>query len=100
MPKTYFKHTVEERSFLHLTHLGLFSHIFFILILVSFICEKNDLIWGGETSVKNIEMSELEKLFKKYIKYIYDKIGDKNVEKQVSKKMSSYIKKKKRGCFS
>ena len=64
------------------------------------ICEKNDLIWGGETSVKNIEMSELEKLFKKYIKYIYDKVGDKNVDKQISKKMSGYKKKKKRGCFS
>ena len=63
------------------------------------ICEKNNLIWGGETSVKNIELSELEELFQKYVKYIYDKIGEKNVEKQVAKKMGSYQKKKKSGCF-
>ena len=63
------------------------------------ICEKNSLVWGGETSVKTINMQELEELFQKYVKYIYDKIGEKNVEKQVAKKMGSYQKKKKSGCF-
>ena len=64
------------------------------------ICEKNNLVWGGETSVKTIDISELEELFKKYVKYIYDKVGEKNVEKQISKKMGTYKKKKPNPCFS
>ena len=64
------------------------------------ICEKKNLIWGGETSVKNIQMSELEELFQKYVKYIYDKIGAKTVVKQISKKMGTYQKKRRSNiCF-
>ena len=63
------------------------------------ICEKNSLVWGGETSVKTINMQELEELFQKYVKFIYNKVGAKNVEKQISKKMGSYKKKKSKGCF-
>ena len=62
-------------------------------------CEEYCLIWGGETSVKNIQMQELENLFKNCVKYIYDKVGEKKIIKQVSKKMDSYKKKKKSFCF-
>ena len=57
--------------------------------------EKKSLVWGGETSVKNIELTELKDLFKDYVKKIYDKVGEKIVTKQVTKKMDSYKKKRK-----
>ena len=64
------------------------------------ICEKYNLLWGGETSVKNIELSDLENLFKNYIKLVYNKVGDKSKIKQNTKKMSSYKnKKKKKFCL-
>ena len=63
------------------------------------ICEEKSLIWGGETSVKDIQFHELENLFKDYVKHIYDKVGDKKVVKQVSKKMDGYKKKKKNCCI-
>ena len=58
-------------------------------------CEEKSLVWGGETSVKNIELTELKDLFKDYVKKIYDKVGEKIVTKQVTKKMDSYKKKRK-----
>lgn len=63
------------------------------------ICEEKTLIWGGETSVKNIQFQELENLFRDYVKHIYDKVGEKKVVKQVTKKMDSYKKKKKLFCI-
>ena len=63
-------------------------------------CEEKSLVWGGETSVKNIELTELKDLFKDYVKKIYDKVGEKIVTKQVTKKMDSYKKKgRKIFCF-
>ena len=63
-------------------------------------CEEKSLVWGGETSVKNIELTELKDLFKDYVRKIYDKVGEKIVTKQVIKKMDSYKKKSKRiFCF-
>jgi small GTP-binding protein len=59
-------------------------------------CNEKSLIWGGETSVKNIEMKDLENLFKNYVKMIYDKVGEKIVKQQVTKKMDGYKKKKKK----
>ena len=35
------------------------------------VCEKFNLIWGGEISVKNIEYEEIRKLFETYVKQIY-----------------------------
>ena len=64
------------------------------------ICKDKSLIWGGETSVKNIKMPELENLFKNYVKHIYDKVGEKKVTKQVSKKMDGYKKRRKSLCFN
>ena len=63
------------------------------------ICEEKGLIWGGETSVKNIQFQELENLFRDYVKHIYDKVGEKKIVKQVTKKMDGYKKKRKSGCF-
>lgn len=58
------------------------------------VCTEKGLIWGGEMSVKLIEEKELEKLFKKYVKHIYNIVGEKE-KKQISKKVGSYKKKKK-----
>ena len=63
------------------------------------ICEEKGLIWGGETSVKNIQFQELENLFRDYVKHIYDKVGEKKIVKQVTKKMDGYKKKRKSVCF-
>ena len=63
------------------------------------ICKEKSLIWGGETSVKNIQIKELENLFKDYVKLIYEKVGEKKVTKQVSKKMDGFKKKKKNCCI-
>ena len=35
------------------------------------VCEKFNLIWDGEISVKNIEYEEIRKLFETYVKQIY-----------------------------
>ena len=63
------------------------------------ICKEKSLIWGGETSVKNIEFQELENLFKNYVKHIYVKVGEKKVTKQVSKKIDGFKKKRRSHCF-
>ena len=61
------------------------------------LCNETNLVWGGECSVKAIEYSELEEKFKIYVKYIYDKVGEKKVIKQNVKKMGQYKKKNKAG---
>ena len=40
------------------------------------VCEKLNLIWGGEISIKNIGHEEFMKLFQSYVKQIYDIIGE------------------------
>ena len=62
------------------------------------ICTEKGLIWGGEMSVKTIEPNDLEKSFKQYVKKIYDKVGEKDKNKQIIKKVGAY-KKKKRNLF-
>ena len=63
-------------------------------------CEEKSFVWGGETSVRNIEYKDLLNLFSEYVKDIYDKVGDKEVKKQVTKSLDKYKKKKKRKfCF-
>ena len=46
------------------------------------ICSNNYLFWGGEISIKNIDINELKELFEVYIKKIYEKVGDKHIPKQ------------------
>ena len=49
-------------------------------------CQEKSFIWGGEASARNIEYNDLIKLFSEYVKDIYDKVCEKEVKKQVTKK--------------
>ena len=57
-------------------------------------CEVNNLIWGGEHSIKNIEYEELKKLLESYVLKIYDIVGMKKPKKQKVTKVEDYKKKK------
>ena len=46
------------------------------------ICEKYDIIWGGEQSIRSIGFEELRKLFDEYVIKIYKKIGEKKSWKE------------------
>ena len=52
------------------------------------ICEEKGLIWGGECSVKTIEMDDLKNKFTGYVKLIYEKVGEKIVTKQFVNKIT------------
>ena len=54
------------------------------------VCEKLNLIWGGEISIKNIGYEELMNLFQSYVKQIYDIIGEIKVQKQKVTKIENY----------
>ena len=43
-------------------------------------CEKNNIIWGGEKSFKDMNKNELEEMIKEFIKKIYNKIGQKKIK--------------------
>ena len=58
------------------------------------ICQKYQLIWGGELSVKNIKFDEINELFAEYVKYVYNEIGEKQENKQNAKHVSTSKKKK------
>ena len=64
------------------------------------ISTKFNMLWGGEQTTKNIEVTELNKLFESYVKNIYKKVGDKPNEKQNIKKIGKYKNKNKRDCCS
>jgi small GTP-binding protein len=57
-------------------------------------CKENNMIWGGECSVKINTEEDLKGMIKTYIKHIYSKVGAKEVKNQVVKAV--YEKKKKR----
>ena len=59
-------------------------------------CKEFDLIWGGECSVKDFTVEELEDKFKGYTKEIYKRIGSRIVKSQVIKKIGPI--KKREGC--
>ena len=52
-------------------------------------CKENDIIWGGECSVKDFTKEELEEKFKGYTEEIYKKIGFRVVKSQVIKQIGS-----------
>ena len=54
------------------------------------VCEKLNLVWGGEISIKNIGYEELMNLFQSYVKQIYDIIGEIKVQKQKLTKIENY----------
>ena len=51
-------------------------------------CEKNNIIWGGEKSFKDINKDELEEIMKDLNLRIYDLIGEKKIK--VDKVLYSY----------
>ena len=57
------------------------------------ICEKFDLIWGGEISVRDISCEELNELFQSYVKQIYDKVGEMEPKEEKLKKIVKNKKK-------
>ena len=58
------------------------------------ICEKYNMIWGGEHSTKTIEHEDLLKLFDSYVEKIYKRVGVKKIGKQKLKKGKQYKKQK------
>ena len=63
------------------------------------VCDEKGLIWGGETSVKTIELDDLKQKFTGYVKLIYDKVGEKIVAKQFVNKISGKKKKDEKKSF-
>ena len=63
------------------------------------ICQKYNLIWGGEQSAKEIKFEEIKNLFNGYVKQIYDRVGEKITGKQKLKKLKKYKKKFTFNCF-
>ena len=61
-------------------------------------CEKYDMIWGGEQSIKNLDFEGLTKLFEDYIREVYKRVGKKLVGKQSAIKIQSVKKNKKKSA--
>ena len=62
------------------------------------ICEEYDMKWGGERSIKSIDINELTALYEGYVKEIYKVVGENSFAKQKKEKGIKY-KPKKKGCF-
>ena len=56
-------------------------------------CEKYDMIWGGEQSIKNLDFEAFTKLLEKYIGEIYKIVGEKQLGKQRPKNLANFEKK-------
>ena len=66
------------------------------------LCKQNNLIWGGEQNLKNMDKNNIEELFKEYTEKIYKIIGEKIHEKKMLIKSVKYYKQKKKQkciCF-
>ena len=59
------------------------------------ICQKFNMKWGGECSIKDLSKEELLKLFESYTKEIYDKVGEKTNKQQKIKNVDQHKPKKK-----
>ena len=63
------------------------------------LCNKNEILWGGEISIRIIGFDELKKLFGEYIKKIYEKVGDKHQSKPLKiERPVQYKQKRKAFC--
>ena len=60
-------------------------------------CNKFDMIWGGERSIKSIDFEQLTKLFEEYVLDIYKIVGEKKIGKQTNKKLANIKEKKSPG---
>ena len=61
-------------------------------------CEKNNIFWGGECSVKDIGIEDLKNMFKSFIEEIYKKVGHNVVRRNSSVLMRSKTTKTKKKC--
>ena len=61
-------------------------------------CEKFNMKWGKEMSIKDFDFKDLKIMFEEYVIDIYEKVGSKEVVKQNVKNVKKYQKKKK-WCF-
>ena len=61
-------------------------------------CEKNNIFWGGECSVKDIAIEDLKNMFKSFIEEIYKKVGHNVVRRNSSVLMRSKTTKTKKKC--
>ena len=61
-------------------------------------CNNSGIIWGGECSAKDFTVEQFSDLFKDLTINIFNKIGEKQVVKQHSKKIGKYKKKNKGFC--
>ena len=61
-------------------------------------CEKNNIFWGGECSVKDIAIEDLKNMFKSFIEEIYKKVGHNVVRRNSSVLMRSKTTKTKKQC--
>ena len=65
-------------------------------------CDKNNMVWGGEQSIKSIDNNELNSLFEGYVNDIYQVVGRKdNTNQKTDEIINTKKQKKKRGggCF-
>ena len=61
-------------------------------------CTKNNILWGGEVSVKDFDREKLNSLFKEFIEEMYKKLGSSTVKKEETTLTKSAPKKKKGFC--
>ena len=62
------------------------------------ICNKFDMIWGGEISIKDIKYDDLINIFSEYTGKIYEIIGEKKKDVQKLKVIKNYKNIKGRKC--
>jgi len=60
-------------------------------------CQNNKMFWGGECSVKDINIDKLKNMFKSFIEEIYKKVGS-NIKKEDSLKVKKNEKSNKKKC--
>ena len=60
-------------------------------------CQINKMFWGGECSVKDINIDKLKNMFKSFIEEIYKKVGS-NIKKEDSLKVKKNEKSNKKKC--
>jgi len=64
-------------------------------------CEKYDMIWGGEQSLKNLDFEDFINLIGEYTGEIYKIIGDnEHKHRQRLQKISKFKKKQRKGFFA
>ena len=50
-------------------------------------CDEYDMIWGGEHSIRNLDLEGLQKLLEKFVLEVYNRVGDTAFKKQRFKKV-------------